>query len=101
MGVGGLGLWLITGAAILLSAWKVVKKLRGSPWFPIAFVIFWNAFILFFPVTFTSLAVYQDFVVNAYLWLTLGILFRLPTLTLSTQFALTPALAPQPRFRIR
>jgi hypothetical protein len=101
MGVGGLALWLITGAAILLSAWKVVKKLRGSPWFPIAFVIFWNAFILFFPVTFTSLAVYQDFVVNAYLWLTLGILFRLPTLTLSTQFALTPALAPPPRFRIR
>ena len=76
-------------------------KMRGSPWFPIAFVIFWNAFILLLPVTFTSMAVYQDFVVNAYLWLTLGILFRLPTLTLSAQFAMTPSLAAQPRFRMR
>jgi hypothetical protein len=98
MGVGGLTLWLIMSIAIVVSAWKVVKKLRGSPWFPIAFVIFWNAFILLLPITFTAMAMYQDFVVNAYLWLTLGILFRLPTLTLSAQFASSPAPAPQPGF---
>lgn len=101
MGVGGLTLWLIMSVALLLAAWRVVKKLRGSPWFPIAFVIFWNAFLMLLPVTFTSMAIYQDFVVNAYLWLTLGILFRLPTLALSPQFAATATPTPQPRFRIR
>jgi len=30
---------------------------------------------------------YQDFVLNAYLWLLLGILFRLPSLALSAQYA--------------
>ena len=30
---------------------------------------------------------YEDFLLNAYLWLLLGILFRLPSIPLSTQFA--------------
>jgi hypothetical protein len=30
---------------------------------------------------------YEDFVINAYFWTLLGILFRLPTLPLSAQFA--------------
>src|SRR5262249_53405772 len=38
MGIGGLVLWLIMAGAILISAWKVVKKLKGSPWFPVGFV---------------------------------------------------------------
>jgi hypothetical protein len=33
MGIGGLILWLVMSIAIIVSAWKVVKKLRGSPWF--------------------------------------------------------------------
>src|SRR6266852_6165434 len=40
MGIGGLVLWFVMSFAILFSAWRVVKKLRGSPWFPLAFVIF-------------------------------------------------------------
>jgi hypothetical protein len=87
LGIGGLILWLIMSFAIVLSAWKVVKKLRGSPWFPIAFVIFWYAFLLLLPITFTSMVAYEDFVLNAYLWLLLGILFRLPSLALSAEFA--------------
>ena len=35
MGIGGLILWIIMSVAILFSAWKVVKKLRGSPCFPL------------------------------------------------------------------
>jgi hypothetical protein len=46
---------------------------------------------------------YEDFVLNAYFWLLLGILFRLPTLALSPQFAATAQPAPlyDPRIRMR
>jgi hypothetical protein len=82
MGIGGLVLWLIMAGAIVFSAWRVVKKLRGSPLFPVGFVIFWYAFILLLPFTFAGMQPYEDFVLNAYLWLLLGILFRLPTIKL-------------------
>ena len=87
MGIGGLILWLVMSIAILVSAWKVVKKLKGSPWFPIAFPIFLYAFVLLLPMTFTSMVAYEDFVINAYFWTLLGVLFRLPTLPLSAKFA--------------
>jgi hypothetical protein len=87
MGIGGLILWLIMSVAILFSAWKVVKKLKGSAWFPLGFVIFWYAFFLLFPATFGGIAAYEDFLLNAYFWLLLGLLFRLPTLALSAQYA--------------
>jgi hypothetical protein len=89
--------------AILFSAWRVVKQLRGSPWFPLAFVIFWYAGLLLFPITFTGIQAYEDFVLNAYLWLLLGVLYRLPTLAVSAQFAATAPLATgyDPRIRMR
>src|SRR5229473_1112943 len=86
MGIGGLILWFVMSFAILFSAWRVVKKLRGSPWFPLAFMIFWYAGLLLFPMTFNGIQPYEDFVLNAYLWLLLGILFRLPTLAVSSQY---------------
>jgi hypothetical protein len=89
MGIGGLILWFVMCFAILVAAWRVVKKLRGSPWFPLAFVIFWYAGLLLFPLTFNGLQPYQDFVLNAYFWLLLGILFRLPSIAVSAQFAAT------------
>jgi hypothetical protein len=87
MGIGGLLLWLVMSVAIILSAWRVVKRLRGSPWFPIAFMIFWYAGVLLIPITYAGMPAYEDFVMNAYLWLLLGVLFRLPTLAASAQFA--------------
>ena len=36
------------------------------------------AALLFFPMTFVSFSAYQDFVINAYIWLFLEILYRLP-----------------------
>ncbi len=87
MGVFGLILWLILGAAVSISAWRIVTRLRGSPWFPVAFVIFWLAFLLFFPMGYNSMLFYQDFLVNAYFWILIGILYRLPSLALSVQFA--------------
>ena len=86
-----------------ISAWPVVKKLRGSPWFPMALVIFWYAGLLLLPMTFTGIQPYEDFVLNAYLWLLLGILFRLPTLPVSSQYAASARLSPMydPRIRMR
>jgi len=43
----------------------------------------WFAFILLFPETFGSMNNYQDYVENAYLWLLVGILFRLPEMIAS------------------
>ncbi|MGH9743137.1 MAG: hypothetical protein ACRD51_12405, partial [Candidatus Acidiferrum sp.] len=101
MGIGGLILWFVMSAAILFSAWKVVRKLKGSPWFPLGFVIFWYSFVLFYPSTFAGIQPYEDFLLNAYLWLLLGLLFRLPTIALSAQFAIgAPATQPA-RSRIR
>ena len=90
MGIGGLLLWLLMSFAIILSAWRVVKKLKGTPWFPIGFMIFWYAGVLLIPITYAGMQPYEDFVPNAYLWLLLGVLFRLPTLAVSAQFAAAP-----------
>jgi hypothetical protein len=98
MGILGLTFWVIMSAAVSLAAWKIVRKLKGSPWFPLGFMIFWYAFMLLLPMTFTGLTAYQDFVMNAYLWLLLGILFRLPKIALSAQFA-AGASASQPKLR--
>lgn len=87
MGIGGLILWLVMSLAIVFSAWRVVKRLRGSPWFPIAFMIFWYAGLLLLPMTFAGIQAYEDFVLNALLWLSLGILFRLPSISVSAEFA--------------
>jgi hypothetical protein len=87
MGIVGLLMWLVLGASVSISAWKIVKQLRGSPWFPIAFVIFWFIFMVFFPLGYFTLIFYQDFLVNAYLWIFVGILYRLPGVALSVQFA--------------
>jgi hypothetical protein len=54
-------------------------------------------------MTFAGMATYEDFVLNAYFWLLLGILCRLPTLAPSPQFAATAQPAPMydPRIRMR
>jgi hypothetical protein len=99
MGIGGLLLWIVMSLAITVSAWKVVKKLKGSPLFPLGFVLFWYAFVLLFPQTFGGMQSYEDFLLNAYFWLLLGVLFRLPTVALSAQFAANaPAVHPQRRW---
>lgn len=87
LGIVGLLLWIVMSLAIVLSAWEVVRKLKGSPWFPLGFVIFWFSFFLLFPATFGGIQGYEDFVLNAYFWLLLGVLFRLPSLAPSAQFA--------------
>ena len=80
LGVAGLILWIVLGFSIAKSAWKVVKELRSTPWFPLAFAIWLYAIFLFFPQMFLGFSVYQDYILNSFLWLLLGILYRLRTL---------------------
>ena len=92
LGILGLILWIFLGLSMAYSAWRVANELRGTPWFPFGFTIFLFATIVFFPMTFTG-ATYQDFVVNSYLWLLLGILYRLRTFPKAIQFAQTGTVA--------
>jgi hypothetical protein len=103
MGIGGLVLWAVLTVSVLLSAWRIVRRLKGSPWFPLAFVIFWYAFMIFIPSMYGGMQAYEDFLLNAYLWLTLGVLFRLPTIALSPDFAASaaPERARVPRILVR
>jgi len=80
LGILGLVLWILLSIAISISAWKIANSLRGTPWFPLAFVIFWYAFVLLIPMSYIGFVVYQDYIMNVYLWILLGILFRLPEL---------------------
>ena len=82
-GIVGLVLWLAWTSALIASCWRTVLKLRQTRMFPVGFMVVWFAFILLFPETFGSMNNYQDYVENAYLWLLVGILFRLPEMIAS------------------
>ena len=93
LGIVGLLLWIFLGVSIVVSAGKVVLKLKGTPWFPLSFTICLYATLLWFPMMFTGVSAYQDFVLNSSLWLMLGILFRLrafPKAAESAQKQLAP-----------
>jgi hypothetical protein len=90
---GALGpiLWTLWTFGLLFSAWKVVRKLKQTALFPIGFAIFWYAFMLLGPFTFYGLNTYQNYLTCAYLWLIIGILFRLPGLLSEEQARKTAA----------
>ena len=78
MGILAALLWLLWSAALLYYSWKVARRLRGTRFFPLAIAIIWWAFVLLLPMTWGALSAYQDFICNIYMWLLLGILYRLP-----------------------
>jgi hypothetical protein len=71
-------LWILWTATLLYYCWEIVRRLRGTRLFPVAVAISWYALLLLYPITFASLSTYQDYICNIYLWLLIGILFRLP-----------------------
>jgi hypothetical protein len=81
MGILGPILWIIWTCSLLYFSWRIVRQLRGTAYFPVALSIWWYAFVLLLPLTFNGMAPYQDYLMNAYLWLWVGVLFRLPHLT--------------------
>jgi len=79
-GIVGLILWLAWATSLVFSVFKVTMKLKGTWAFPLAISILWFDFYLLFPRTFGGLVGYEDFVLNAYFWLLVGVVFRLPAL---------------------
>ena len=75
MGILAPFLWILWTGALVYSSWGVVKRLRQTRFFPIAFAFFWYAFLLLFPLTYGGISAYQNFVCNMYLWIWVGILF--------------------------
>jgi hypothetical protein len=80
MGVIAPFLWVLWTAILMHSSWKVISSLRETRLFPIALAIGWYAFVLLYLWTFASLAGYENYICNVFLWLLIGILFRLPEL---------------------
>ena len=91
MGIFGPILWLIWSYVLLWQGWKIVMKLRETVYFPLGFAIWWYALVSLILLMYLTVAVYQNFVNNAYLWLLIGVLFRLPKL------AQTPQHVPMPK----
>ena len=80
LGILGPILWLGWTVSLLVSAGLVTLRLRGTWAFPLALAITWYAFVLLFAWTWGGLVQYQNFISNAYFWLLVGFLFRLPSL---------------------
>jgi hypothetical protein len=80
MGILGLLLWLAWTGTMLYFQWEIVRKLRETVYFPIAFAIFWYSFLLLIPLLYLAISPYQNFVNNSYLWILTGIMYRLPQL---------------------
>jgi hypothetical protein len=80
MGILAPFLWILWAGALVYFSWKVTRSLRQSRFFPLAFAILFFAFLLLFLFTFQSLGAYENYSDNAYLWLLVGILFKLPEL---------------------
>jgi hypothetical protein len=80
MGIPGLILWLAWTTAAVFSCWRVVYRLRQTAYFTVAFAVWWFVFLVLVPMTYNGLNPYENYIYNAYLWLLMGILFKLPTL---------------------
>jgi hypothetical protein len=80
MGIIAPFLWILWTATLVYHAWKVVTRLRGTRLFSIGFAIWWYTFLLLYPLTYGGLTAYQNYLNNAYMWLLVGVLFRLPEL---------------------
>jgi hypothetical protein len=77
-------IWFLWTGSLLYYCWGIVYRLRQTRLFPLAFAIFWFAFLLFYPMTYGGLTAYQNYTNNIYLWLLVGILFRLPEIQAAT-----------------
>ena len=81
-GIVGRFLCIVWIVAVTKTCWSVAIMLKGTERFPPGFVIFLYANLLLIPMLNISLSVSQNYLLNAHLWLLVGILFRLPQLAL-------------------
>jgi hypothetical protein len=86
MDIGGLLNLVGASFSMILTAWCVVKWLKGSPWFPTVFMN-WCHDLSLLPMTFTDIQPDEEFIQNPYLLLFLAILYRLPSIANISQYA--------------
>ena len=91
LGIVGLILWLEMGLSSPLPPWKVVKKVKATPWFPLASVTILSPFMLFLHVTSLNSYARWDFVVGAYVRPWTDILYRLQMFQKAVELALVEA----------
>jgi hypothetical protein len=84
MGILAPILWILWAAVTVVACWKIARSLKETHFFPIAVAITWYAFLLLFGLSYLGLDAYQNYVNNAFLWILIGILFRLPELAAQT-----------------
>lgn len=94
MGILAPLLWILWAAAAVAACWKVARSLKGTRLFPIAIATVWYVFWLLFAMSYMGLDAYQNYVNNAFLWLLIGILFRLPELLKEQRLSLSGASMP-------
>ncbi len=80
MGILAPVLWILWSVALITAAWKTARLLKGTRFFPIAVAIVWYTAVLLFALTYLTLDAYQNYINNAFCWLLVGVLFRLPDL---------------------
>lgn len=80
MGILAPLLWILWGAVTVGACWKIARSLKETRFFPLAVAIAWYVFLLLFALSYLGLDTYQNYVNNAFLWILIGILFRLPDL---------------------
>jgi hypothetical protein len=96
MGIIAPFFWILWTASLLYNGWGVVRPLKQTRFFPIAWAIFWFAFLLLYPMTYGGISAYQNYIYNIYFWILIGILFRLQEI-----HACTPNLLPVPSAKSR
>src|SRR5882757_823462 len=90
LGIFGLFLWFLWTIYVVVASWNVARKLKDTPYFPVAIATLWFTFVLLFLDTFGGFQAFENYINNAYLWLLLGILFRLPSLSVENALATMP-----------
>jgi hypothetical protein len=90
LGIFGLFLWFLWTVYVVVASWNVARKLKDTPYFPVAIATLWFTFVLLFLDTFGGFQAFENYINNAYLWLLLGILFRLPSLSVENALATMP-----------
>ena len=94
MGILAPFLWILWSGSLLYFSWRIVRSLRQTRLFPIALAITWYCFVLLILWTWGSLDAYENYTCNIFLWLLVGVLFRLPDLAAQPFFASSPPESP-------
>jgi hypothetical protein len=96
-GIVGLILWLIWTSMMVMACWRVTMKLKQTRMFPIGFAVFWFAFLMLGPEMFATINSFQDYILNAYLWILVGVLYHLPEILIARPVPVpSAATAPSP-----